>query len=335
MALKHLKSFNNIHLQNPVLISSILNPKDQLAAFLAPRLNESFDTSEKVNISALALLKMLKHSRSEIPLEKIGILLGSFVDNYTIRVSDVFETPQTVDDSTSETFEEDKGQKEESYEQKMKNKLKDIWQNLNLKIIGWYYSQTGKGLWLSAVAVNRQMNRWRNKPRSIVMVVDPVQSVKEHVSIGAFRCIDLASAQGEEPRETTSFEGYLEKPTTKQLVRGLNKQYYKLPISCKMEPFEQRILESLHTGLWQSPLRPPISFKENDINSLNSIKSLIENAKKYRKQIIEEGKMSYKDRAKESIGEIDPCTFIKQETDKITVAQINQLYIVEVNSITF
>lgn len=276
---------------------------------------------------------MLKHSRSEVPSEVIGILLGSFVDNYTIRVSDVVETGQTVDNSTIETIDEKTGQKEESFQEKMKAKLAET--GLIAKIVGWYYSQPGKGLWLSAVAVNTQMNRWRDKPRSIVMVVDPVQSVKEHVSIGAFRCIDLATAQGEEPRETTSFEGYLEKPTTKQLVRGLNKQYYKLSTVCKMEPFEQKILESLYRDGWQSSLKPKLSFKENDTNCLNSIKSLIKNAKKYKETILKEETMSYKDRVNESIGEIDPCAFIKQETDKITISQINQLFVVEVNSITF
>lgn len=41
------------------------------------------DTSEKVFISSLALLKMLKHGRAGVPMEVMGLMLGEFVDEYT------------------------------------------------------------------------------------------------------------------------------------------------------------------------------------------------------------------------------------------------------------
>ena len=50
------------------------------------------DTSEEVNISSLALLKMLKHARAGIPMEIMGLMLGEFIDEYTVRVVDVFST---------------------------------------------------------------------------------------------------------------------------------------------------------------------------------------------------------------------------------------------------
>ena len=52
------------------------------------------DTAETVYISSLALLKMLKHGRAGVPLEVMGLMLGDFVDDYTIRVVDVFAMPQ-------------------------------------------------------------------------------------------------------------------------------------------------------------------------------------------------------------------------------------------------
>ena len=51
------------------------------------------DNSEKVIISSLALLKMLKHGRAGVPLEVMGLMLGSFVDEYTTVVVDVFAMP--------------------------------------------------------------------------------------------------------------------------------------------------------------------------------------------------------------------------------------------------
>ena len=46
-------------------------------------------------ISSLALLKMLKHGRAGVPMEVMGLMLGEFVDDYTVRVIDVFAMPQS------------------------------------------------------------------------------------------------------------------------------------------------------------------------------------------------------------------------------------------------
>ncbi len=64
------------------------------------------DTSETIHISSMALLKMLKHGRklisriyqigrAGVPLEVMGLMLGEFVDEYTIKVVDVFAMPQS------------------------------------------------------------------------------------------------------------------------------------------------------------------------------------------------------------------------------------------------
>lgn len=49
----------------------------------------------QVYISSLALLKMLKHGRAGVPMEVMGLMLGEFVDDYTVRVIDVFAMPQS------------------------------------------------------------------------------------------------------------------------------------------------------------------------------------------------------------------------------------------------
>jgi 26S proteasome regulatory subunit N11 len=53
------------------------------------------DTAEKVQISSLALLKMLKHGRAGVPMEVMGLMLGQFIDDYTINCVDVFAMPQS------------------------------------------------------------------------------------------------------------------------------------------------------------------------------------------------------------------------------------------------
>ena len=53
------------------------------------------DTGEQVFVSSLALLKMLRHGRAGIPMEVMGLMLGEFIDEYTVRVVDVFSMPQS------------------------------------------------------------------------------------------------------------------------------------------------------------------------------------------------------------------------------------------------
>jgi 26S proteasome regulatory subunit N11 len=64
----------------------IMNPQD------SPNL---LDNSETVYISSLALLKMLRHGRAGVPMEVMGLMLGEFVDDFTVRVVDVFAMPQS------------------------------------------------------------------------------------------------------------------------------------------------------------------------------------------------------------------------------------------------
>lgn len=41
------------------------------------------------------LIQMLKHGRAGVPMEVMGLMLGEFVDDYTVRVIDVFAMPQS------------------------------------------------------------------------------------------------------------------------------------------------------------------------------------------------------------------------------------------------
>ena len=44
------------------------------------------DTAETIYISSMSLLKMLKHGRAGVPMEVMGLMLGEFVDDYTVKV---------------------------------------------------------------------------------------------------------------------------------------------------------------------------------------------------------------------------------------------------------
>ena len=47
------------------------------------------DSSETIIISSLALLKMLKHGRAGVPMEVMGLMLGSFIG--TLLCSQIYK----------------------------------------------------------------------------------------------------------------------------------------------------------------------------------------------------------------------------------------------------
>lgn len=48
---------------------------------------------------------MLKHGRAGVPMEVMGLLLGEFVDDYTVTVIDVFAMPQSGTSVTVESVD--------------------------------------------------------------------------------------------------------------------------------------------------------------------------------------------------------------------------------------
>lgn len=209
------------------------------------------DTSETVNISSLALLKMLRHARSGIPLEVMGLMLGNFVDEYTINVVDVFAMPQSGTSVTVESVDP-------VYQTKHMDLLKLVGRTEN--VVGWYHSHPGFGCWLSSVDVNTQESFEALHPRAVAVVVDPIQSVKGKVMLDAFRSINplnlhiRALAPTAEPRQTTSNLGHLSKPSLISVVHGLGTKYYSLNIAYKMSPNEQKMLMCLNKKSWYDQL---------------------------------------------------------------------------------
>lgn len=128
---------------------SILKHCDYLAP---PEVDQPLpDTSEITHISSLALLKMLKHGRAGVPMEVMGLMLGEFVDDYTVHVVDVFAMPQSGTGVSVEAVDP-------VFQTKMLDQLKQT--NRPEMVVGWYHSHPGFGCWLSGVDINTQQVRY-------------------------------------------------------------------------------------------------------------------------------------------------------------------------------
>jgi len=196
------------------------------------------DSSETVHISSLALLKMLKHGRAGVPMEVMGLMLGDFIDDYSVRVIDVFAMPQSGTGVSVEAVDE-------AFQASMKDMLSQTGRPED--VVGWYHSHPGFGCWLSGVDINTQSSFEQLTKRAVAVVVDPIQSVKGKVVIDAFRLINPQLLMyGQEPRQTTSNIGYLQKPSIQAIVHGLNRHYYSLSINYRKNELEQFMLLNLH-----------------------------------------------------------------------------------------
>lgn len=69
--------------------------------------------------------------------------------------------------------------------------------------------------------------------------------------IDAFRLINPQLVMmGQEPRQTTSNTGHLNRPSIQALVHGLNKHYYSININYRKNELEQKMLLNLYFYLF-------------------------------------------------------------------------------------
>lgn len=284
------------------------------------------DTAETVHISSLALLKMLKHGRAGVPLEVMGLMLGEFVDDYTVRVIDVFAMPQSGTGVSVEAIDS-------VFQTKMLEMLKQT--GRPEMVVGWYHSHPGFGCWLSGVDINTQQSFEQLNPRAVAVVIDPIQSVKGKVVIDAFRLINpQLLIMGQEPRQTTSNLGHLHKPSIQALIHGLNRHYYSLAITYRKNEFEQKMLLNLHKKKWTEGLTTQ-NWEEHSKENERLVKEMVELAKAYNKAIQEEEKLSKEKLTVQRVGKLDPKKHLEQDVEKLMSTNVVQTLGTMIDTVIF
>ncbi|KRY61533.1 26S proteasome non-ATPase regulatory subunit 14 [Trichinella britovi] len=284
------------------------------------------DTAEQVYISSLALLKMLKHGRAGVPMEVMGLMLGDFVDDYTVRVVDVFAMPQSGTGVSVEAVDP-------VFQARMLEMLRQT--GRPEMVVGWYHSHPGFGCWLSGVDINTQQSFEALSERAVAVVIDPIQSVKGKVVIDAFRLINAQTIlAGHEPRQTTSNLGHLKKPSIQALIHGLNRHYYSISINYRMNELEAKMLESLHKHTWITGLQMD-TFSNTRRKNLVWCKTIADCAKSYKKALEEEEKMTPEQLAIKNVGKKDPKRHLEETVDAMLDYNILQCLGTSMNSLMF
>jgi len=273
------------------------------------------DTAEQVYISSLALLKMLKHGRAGVPMEVMGLMLGEFVDDYTVRVIDVFAMPQSGTGVSVEAVDP-------VFQAKMLDMLKQT--GRPEMVVGWYHSHPGFGCWLSGVDINTQQSFEALSDRAVAVVVDPIQSVKGKVVIDAFRLINPNTmVLGQEPRQATSNLGHLNKPSIQALIHGLNRHYYSIGINYRKNELEQKMLLNLHKKSWIDGLTLQ-DYSDHCSKNESIVANMLQLAKNYNKSLEEEEKLTPQQLAIRNVGKQDPKRHLEESVNELMMSNIVQ-----------
>lgn len=191
-------------------------------------------------------------------------------------------------------------------------------------VVGWYHSHPGFGCWLSGVDINTQQSFEMLNPRAVAVVIDPVQSVKGKVVIDAFRLIKPElMMMGQEPRQTTSNLGHLNKPSIQALIHGVNRHYYSIAISYRKNELEQKMLLNLHKKKWTEGLALE-NWEELERQNERSVQKMLELARAYHKAVQEEDRVSAEKLAVQNVGKIDARKHLEDDVGVLMSANILQ-----------
>lgn len=253
--------------------------------------------------------------RAGVPMEVMGLMLGEFVDDYTVKVVDVFAMPQSGTGVSVEAVDP-------VFQTKMLDMLRQT--GRPEMVVGWYHSHPGFGCWLSGVDVNTQQSFEALNKRAVSIVVDPIQSVKGKVVIDAFRTIDpQAMVLAQEPRQTTSNVGHLHKPSIQALIHGLNRHYYSIAIAYRKNELEEHMLLNLHKKRWTDSLGVDDFVEHSDANA-KTIESMLHLAKSYQAAVVEELKLSPEELAVARVGKLDAKKHLEADVAALMALNINQ-----------
>ncbi|KAI3835345.1 hypothetical protein MKW98_020461 [Papaver atlanticum] len=248
------------------------------------------DSSEQVYISSLAFLKMLKHGRAGVPMEVMGLTLGEFVDEYTVRVVDVFAMSQSGTGVSIEAVDP-------VFQTNMLDMLKQTSRPpLSLSVlpemvVGWYHSHPGFGCWLSGVDNTQQSFEALNQ-RAVAVVVDPLYKVSR----------------------TTSNLGYLKKPSIQALIHGLNRHYCSIAINYRKNELEEKMLLNLHKKKWTDGLTLQ-QFDSHSKTNEQTVEEMRSLAIKYNKAVQEEDELSPEKLAIANVGRQDAKKHLEEHVN--------------------
>ncbi|KAJ2792495.1 COP9 signalosome catalytic subunit rri1 [Coemansia linderi] len=205
----------------------------------------------KVEISSIALVKMVMHARSGGDIEVMGLMLGKVVGQ-TMVVLDAFALPVEGTETRVNAHHE-------SYEYMVQYLEQCQAAGREEPVIGWYHSHPGYGCWLSGIDVETQMLNQKFQEPFLAVVIDPKRTMSAgKVDLGAFRSFPEGHTAAKS--QETDSDGFQSVPLNKIEDFGVHAdKYYPLEVGYFKSSLDQRLMERLWRKHWvttlsQSPL---------------------------------------------------------------------------------
>jgi len=293
------------------------------------------DTAEQIYISPLSLLKMLRHGKAGIPLEVMGLMLGDYVDDYTVKCIDVFSMPQSGTETTIESIDE-------GFQVKMVEMLKQT--GRNEIVVGWYHSHPGFGCWLSSTDINTQKTFEQQVPRTVAVVVDPIQSVRGKVVIDAFRTygdqgldigLALGGKGGNEMRQITSNLGEIKRNKGFSIKQLAKSTYYSILIGYRKNDLETKMLLNLRKSSWDAGFKLNLDSKKMDEENIKKIEEMNKMSEKYVEWIEGEINKSSKEIYLDSVGKYNPRDHLEATVEELVTDNLNVTLTNMMNNLVF
>eukprot|EP00698_Gefionella_okellyi_P021510 TRINITY_DN6996_c0_g1_i1.p1 TRINITY_DN6996_c0_g1~~TRINITY_DN6996_c0_g1_i1.p1 ORF type:complete len:349 (+),score=79.58 TRINITY_DN6996_c0_g1_i1:46-1047(+) len=133
---------------------------------------------DEVVIDGLAILKIIKHCRENLPSLVTGQLLGLDFDG-RLEVTNCFAFPQQKEESNDEVGAE--------YQLEMMRCLREV--NVDNNTVGWYQS-TYLGSFINDALIETQFNYQANISACVCIIYDPLRTAQGTLSLKAIRLTD-------------------------------------------------------------------------------------------------------------------------------------------------
>ncbi len=153
--------------------------------------------------------------------------------------------------------------------------------------------------------------------------------------IDAFRNIDPQSMMaGQEPRQTTSNIGHIQKPALVAIAHGLNKYYYSIAINYRKNEFEQKMLLNLNKVNWGTALRN-LDYLDQQAKTVDTVKELSKLTEEYNKWIQEELKKTKEELVVSQVGKMNPKNHLSQTIEDTLNENVMECLGTMLNTVVF
>mmetsp|Transcript_36144 Transcript_36144/g.84486 ORF Transcript_36144/g.84486 Transcript_36144/m.84486 type:complete len:143 (+) Transcript_36144:1072-1500(+) len=128
---------------------------------------------------------------------------------------------------------------------------------------------------------------------------------------------------GQEPRQTTSNIGHLNKPSIQALIHGLNRHYYSIVIDYRKNELEEQMLMNLHKNNWTKGLIVD-RYEDHQKQNETIVEKMLKLTVEYNERVQQEEGKTAEQIIVDNVGKIDPKKHLESSVSELMSTNIIQ-----------